>query len=171
MIQNFRQYHSAMKALPKLRSKRRFLERRMQSAPYRRQDEQELEKVVNDILEIENQTTRYDKLRNGTIELNFDSIHKTGSLLVSGRIRSGYSQSEFAKRIGINRQVFCQYENTLYESASLKQIRRIAKEVELAIAERQSEERTRRENRAKSGNSTQSIEHTDTAPNPTEEHH
>lgn len=171
MIQNSKQYVIATKALRKLQQKRRFLERRIRFAPKRRQDELEFEEVVSAILELEDQLNYYNALMAGTIELNFDNIQETGRLLVSGRISSGYSQAGFAERIGINRQLLCVYEKTLYESTSLKQIRRIAKEVELAIAERQSEERMRRDNRAVSRSSTQSIEHTRNAPYPTEQHH
>lgn len=137
MIQNYNQYQKSMNLLRQLKVNYRLLERKMRIKPARARDQQRYEELAEIISELEAQTNHFDKLQRGAIDLDFESIHQTGTLLIVGRISTGLSQARFAERVGMNRQQLVNYEKTLYESASLKQIRKITREIELAIAERQ----------------------------------
>lgn len=136
MIQNRKQYRAAVKLLREMRIEHRRLERKMLIKPIRKVDQQKHEELGLAIPLLESETSLFNDIENGDVELDFNSIHQTGVTLVMGRIFSRLTQAQLAAIAGVNRQMLVRYERTFYQNASLKQIRKVADGLESAIAKR-----------------------------------
>jgi|AGTN01.1.fsa_nt_gi Helix-turn-helix. len=137
MLQTCKQYKDTIKLLRELLFERKLLERQISiRRPRRKIDEQRLEELKIEILEHESKIEFYNALRDGLTDLDFGGIHQAGKTLIMGRIAAGLTQAQLAELSGVNPKLLIRYEQSVYQNASLKRIRKVAETLELAIAKR-----------------------------------
>ena len=131
MIKNEKQYKITKKKLFDLEEKRMAIAAR-QSPPTTR-DQLILVSLITMKNQLEEDLAAYELLKKNTGNLSARSLSGLPSLIIEYKIRSGMTQKQFAKKIGMKEQQLQRYEAEDFQSISFKNLLKIVQAIGLDI--------------------------------------
>ena len=86
-----------------------------------------IQSLQTDIAELEQEAREYERAREGEVKTRLiEDLDEVGKELVRLRIAKGLTQKTLAEAVGQREQVIQRYEDSNYDGASLKTVKRIA---------------------------------------------
>jgi HTH-type transcriptional regulator/antitoxin HigA len=131
MIKNEKQYKITKKKLLGLEEKRTAIAARQPSPTTR--DQLILVSLTTMKDQLEEELAAYDQLKKNTGNFSARSLSELPSLIIEYKIRSGMTQKEFARKIGMKEQQLQRYEAEDFQSISFKNLMKIVHAIGLEI--------------------------------------
>jgi HTH-type transcriptional regulator/antitoxin HigA len=131
MIKNEKQYKITKKKLLGIEEKRTAIAARQPSPASK--DQLILVSLTTMKDQLEEELAAYDLLKKNTGSFSARSLLELPSLIIEYKIRSGMTQKEFAKKIGMKEQQLQRYEAENFQSISFKNLMKIVQAIGLDI--------------------------------------
>lgn len=131
MIKNEKQYKITKKKLLGLEEKRAVIAARQPSPASK--DQLILVSLATMKDQLEEELAAYDLLKKNTGGFSARSLSELPSLIIEYKIRSGMTQKEFAKTIGMKEQQLQRYEAEDFQSISFKNLMKIVQAIGLDL--------------------------------------
>ncbi len=125
MILSDKQYNVSKTELAKLMAALSAAETREAAQNWLKQAE--IDALKSQVAEIESELADYDLLKSGQIAFSKTSLEDLPLMLIQARIAAGMSQTDLAKKLGMNPQQIQRYEASNYMGASLAKLTEVSR--------------------------------------------